>query len=155
MKVIRTLDFKFKHSSTSPFLIAAHFFRFTDYSGDESLTLPHLEEQSNICHLTSDVNFIKRTRILPRAFWPIQKKGVLLILRAESCSASQDDKAKTMDHGSSKINSRTVPSPNASRLMLYNWQIVERGAKIGVSGPYYLMIAWSSKCSIKSMTKWT
>lgn len=107
-------------SSTSQFLIATHFTRFTDHSGDESLTLPHLEEeQSNVYHLTSDKKFIQREKILPRALWTVQKKGILSIWRAASWSVSQDDKAKMMEHCFSKIASRTLPGPNASRLILY------------------------------------
>lgn len=72
-------------------MIATHFTRFTDHSGDESRAVPRLEEeQSNVYHLTSDMNFIKRVRILPRALWTAQKDGVLSGSRAESWSASQD-----------------------------------------------------------------
>lgn len=55
-------------------MIVTHFTSFTDHSGDESLAVPHLaEEQSNIYHLTSDMNFIKRVRILPRALGMLRR----------------------------------------------------------------------------------
>lgn len=47
-----------------------------------------------------------------------------------------------------------MPHPNASRLILYICQVIKERVKIGVSGPYYLMITLSPECSIKNLSKW-
>lgn len=140
--------------SPSQFLIATPFTCSTYHSGDESLTLPCLEdEQSNVYHLTSDMNFIKKVRSYPELF------GLFRKVFCHSRGLSHGLHPKMIRQGWWHIAfPKSLPgqclAPNVSRLKSCIWQVIKGRAKIGISDSSDLMITWSSKCSIGSVTKW-
>lgn len=154
VKFITTI-FKIQTHSTSQFLIATCFTCSIYHSGDRSLFLSHLdEEQSDVYHLLFDMNCIKRVRPYPGLLGIFRRKPFCQSQELSHCLYHKMKKQRWWNIVFPKSLLGQWLATNVSRLKLYMWHVMKGRAKTGIWGLYYLMGLWSSKCSIKSMTKW-